>query len=132
MVFVQPELEVHAIDRKGVAGNAQLEVEGTLTIGAGLVEPIDRQRVAEHIPRTLKAGQGSPSCGHGGVGRNRRRRPLAVGELMTSPDRPERHAVGHHQADRRFDLLSRATEGSRISRSRGHAAVMHMVDRIFP
>ena len=131
-MLIQPELEVHGMDREGVATQPEFQIERALSIGAGLVESIDRKRIAKHVAGPQEAGERPSGAHHGHLRRERGRRPLAVGELVAGSDRAEGHIVGNHHANRRLDLFHRATDRRRKSRRTGDGAVMNMIDRVFP
>ena len=132
LVLIKPQLEVHGMDRKGVARDTEFQIERALPMRAGLVEPVDRERIAKHVAGPQEAGERAPRTHHRHLRRERGRRSLAVGELVAGTDRPEGHIVRDHHANRRLDLLDRAAERRCIGRGTGDGSVMNVVDRIFP
>ena len=130
LVLIEPEFEVHGVDREGIAAHAKFEIERALAIGARLVQPVDCQRIAKDVPRPQKAGQRPAAAHHGDLGRERRRCPLAIGELVPGSDGAEGNVVRDHHPDRRLDLLDRATKRRRIGGGAGHGPMVHVVDGV--
>ena len=56
-MLVEPELEVHEVDREGVAAEPELKIERALAIGAGDVPAVERERIAEDIFWSDETGQ---------------------------------------------------------------------------
>ena len=132
LVLVEAELEMHRVDREGVAPHAEFQIERTLTVRAGLVEPVDRERVAKHVLRADEPRQRPPGTHHGRLRSERRRRPLRIGELVAGANRPKWHIVGHSHADRRLDLVFRAAEGGGVGGRACDGAMVDVVDSILP
>ena len=105
LMFVQPQLEVHAHHGEIVAAGGQRQIERA---GAGLGGFSNKQKIASGLRKMsagpTKSAHGALHAQHGHFGADGGRSAFGIGKLLAGADGAKRNVVRHDQSDGRFDL----------------------------
>ncbi len=130
-MLVQAQLEVHAHDGEVVAAGAQRQVERAGAYRFGRLEQAeDRLGIAKDVGWPDETAHRPPHTEHGDFRTDGGRGALGIGKLLAGPNRAEGNIVGHHQADRRFDLFRRGAQNRAVRSGRADGAVDDMIDLV--
>lgn len=129
LMLIESKLEVHAHDREVITFHAQIDVEGTVSLG-GFIESEDCLRVSEDILGADKAFHGSSHAEDGCLSADGCGGSLAVGQLLAGSDGSEGDVVGAEHTDGMLDLLRGGSQHGPIGGGAGNGSMDHVVNLV--